>query len=85
MLKSIYRAENREVCAQLRAMREAAGMTQSELSEKFGRFQSFVSTVERGLVRLDVVQTREWCMACGTTLTAFAQAVEARIEALPKS
>ncbi|MBN8742576.1 MAG: hypothetical protein BGP24_07720 [Lysobacterales bacterium 69-70] len=85
MLKSIYRAENREVCAQLRAMREAAGMTQSELSAKFGRFQSFVSTVERGMVRLDVVQTREWCTACGTTLVAFAQAVEARFEALPKS
>jgi DNA-binding transcriptional regulator YiaG len=84
-LKSIYRAENLEACAQLRAVREAAGLTQTELASRFDRLQSFVSTVERGLVRLDIVQIREWCLACRTTLPLFAQALEMRIVALEPS
>jgi transcriptional regulator with XRE-family HTH domain len=82
MRKSLYTAENKEVRAQLRAIREAAGLSQTELAATFGRFQSFVSTVERGLVRLDVVQVRRWCAACGTTFPAFAQAVEERLTAM---
>jgi transcriptional regulator with XRE-family HTH domain len=79
MLKSIYRSENAVVCAQLRAVRKAAGLNQAELAAKFKRLQSFVSTVERGLVRLDIIQLREWCLACGTTLPAFVQALEERL------
>lgn len=79
MLKSIYRSENAIVCAQLRAVRKAAGLNQADLAAKFKRLQSFVSTVERGLVRLDIIQLREWCLACGTTLPAFVQALEERL------
>lgn len=83
MRKSLYTAELKEVCAQLRELRENAGLNQTELAKVFGRLQSFVSTVERGLVRLDLVQARLWCQACGTTLVALAEAVEQRIAALP--
>lgn len=80
MRKSLYTAENKEIRAQLRALREAAGLSQMELAAEFGRFQSFVSTVERGLVRLDIAQVRRWCKACGTTFPVFAEAVEQRLK-----
>lgn len=83
MTKSLYLAENRQLCAQLRDVREAAGMSQAELAGKFGRLQSFVSTVERGLVRLDGIQLRQWCVHCGTSFPAFAETLEERIKALP--
>jgi transcriptional regulator with XRE-family HTH domain len=82
MRKSLYSTENKEVRAQLRKAREDAGLSQTQLAAEFGRFQSFVSTVERGLVRLDLAQVRHWCVACGTTLPAFVAAVEERLKPL---
>jgi transcriptional regulator with XRE-family HTH domain len=81
--KSIYTAELLEFCAQLRQIREDAGLNQTQLARVFGRLQSFVSTVERGQVRLDLAQARLWCQACGTTLAVLAEVVEKRIAALP--
>lgn len=83
MPKSLYLAENRELFTLLRDLRETAGMSQTELAGRFDRLQSFVSTVERGLVRLDGIQLRQWCLHCGVTFVAFAEALEERIKALP--
>jgi transcriptional regulator with XRE-family HTH domain len=85
MRKSLYSTENKEIRAQLRKVREDAGLTQAELSAEFGRLQSFASTVERGLVRLDLAQARRWCAACGTTLPAFVGALEERLRALAQA
>jgi transcriptional regulator with XRE-family HTH domain len=82
MPKSLYSTENTVVKAQLRKLREDAGLSQTRLAAEFGRFQSFVSTVERGMVRLDLAQLRHWCAACGTTLPAFVAAVEERLKPL---
>lgn len=45
--------------------REAAGMTQAEVAERIGRPQSFVSKVETGERRLDVVEFVEFAEAIG--------------------
>ena len=37
-------------------MREAAGMTQSQLAEKLGEYQSFVARLESGQRRVDVIE-----------------------------
>ena len=36
--------------------REAAGMTQTQLAEKLGEYQSFVARLESGQRRIDVVE-----------------------------
>lgn len=59
-------------------MREAADLLQTELAERLDRSQSYVSSAERGLVRLDAIQLADWAEACGSTLTELAKAIEAR-------
>ena len=53
----------------LRDLRLKAGMTQAELSERLGRPQSFVSKVERGERRIDLVELRELCEQVGSNVS----------------
>ncbi len=76
-MKSIDRKEYQEVLKLLRAVRVEAGIPQTELSERLGRPQPFVSAAELGRVRLDALQLKLWCDACGTDLVAFAQRLTA--------
>lgn len=75
--KSIYRPEMQAVIGLLRSLREATGMNQTSFATKLGRSQAYVSQAERGAVRLDTLQLRDWCHACGTDLVHFAQQIEA--------
>lgn len=46
-------------------MRKGAGLTQRELAKRIGREHSFVSRVEQGERRVDVVEFYWICKACG--------------------
>lgn len=50
----------------LKAVRVEAGLTQTQLAERLGKGQSYVSKVERGEQYLDVLEFLEWCEACAT-------------------
>lgn len=50
-------------------LREEAGLTQVVVAERIGNTQTFVSKVERGERRLDVVEFVEWCEALGADAT----------------
>ncbi|UHQ25178.1 helix-turn-helix transcriptional regulator [Lysobacter sp. 5GHs7-4] len=60
-------------------MRIAAGLTQAACAEALGKPQSFVSKVEGGSQRIDLIQLREYCSVCEITLTAFVKRFEARL------
>ncbi len=45
--------------------REESGLTQVELGEKLGRPQSFISKIERGLRRVDLLEFLEMAKAIG--------------------
>ena len=64
----------------LRAVREEAGLTQVELAAKLGQTQSFVSKIERGDRRLDIVQLRTVCQVFGLSLQAFVKRWEAELD-----
>jgi transcriptional regulator with XRE-family HTH domain len=66
----------------LRAIRGEAGMTQAELAEAIGRPQSFISEYERGQRRLDLVELRAVCVACGKTLSNLVDEFERKLERL---
>lgn len=63
----------------LRAIRTAAGLTQVDLSKALQRPQSYVSDVERGSRRMDLLQLRELCDACGQSLTEFVDEFEQEV------
>jgi transcriptional regulator with XRE-family HTH domain len=56
----------------LREIRQEAGLRQSDLAERLGQPQSFVSKYESGERRLDVLELRHVCTAVGISLTEFA-------------
>lgn len=78
--KSLYRPENQAFLATLRAVRTRAGLTQKDLGDRLGRSQNFVTAAERGAVRLDGLQIRDWCEACGVGLVAWAREIERALE-----
>ena len=56
MPKSIHRPEYTVLCALLREKRLEAGLQQTEVSARLKRRQPFVSDVERGVRRLDLIE-----------------------------
>lgn len=79
MEKAIYSRESKAFTAALRAAREAAGLTQVELAKKLRITQSYLSKVERGERRLDLMQLRQFCTAMGVSLTGFVADFESRL------
>src|SRR5947199_5842341 len=49
----------------LRALRDAAGLTQRELGERLGKPQSWVHNCEVANRRVDVTEFAAWASACG--------------------
>ncbi|MDA3874577.1 MAG: helix-turn-helix transcriptional regulator [Kiritimatiellae bacterium] len=71
MKKTIHSREYQVVVEKLRALREAAGMTQRDLAAKLDREHSFVWRMEKGERRLDVVEFHYVCQALGADTDAL--------------
>lgn len=76
MEKSTFTPDYQALTDLLRVVRQEAGITQVELAERLGETQSYVSKVERGERRLDVVQLRWFCRALGVPLKVFVERYE---------
>lgn len=76
MTKAIYRREHVIFLQVLKRMRVESGMTQAQCSAALGRPQSFMSDVERGVRRLDMVQLRDLCHVLGGDLISFTKSFE---------
>jgi transcriptional regulator with XRE-family HTH domain len=81
MDKTIHTAEYAILLTLLRETRQAAGVTQVQLAERLDETQSQVSKLERGEVRIDVIELRTILLALGTTLPAFVAKLEERLTA----
>jgi transcriptional regulator with XRE-family HTH domain len=65
MARSTHHHDYQLLLTLLRELRETAGITQVSLADNLGNTQTFVSKVERGERRLDVVEFVELCEALG--------------------
>lgn len=65
MPSSIFTQRHQEFIGFIASARKAAGITQVELAARLGRPQSFVSKVERGERRLDVIEFCDVAEALG--------------------
>lgn len=76
MEKSIHSAGYAVFLKVLKRAREDAGLTQTQLAQRLGETQTFVSKCERGERRVDVVELRTFCQAFGVSLKQFVAVLE---------
>jgi transcriptional regulator with XRE-family HTH domain len=63
MAKTLHTPENDSLRAILTTARNESGLTQTEVSTRLGRPQSFVAKYEGGERRLDVIEFLQVCQA----------------------
>ncbi len=85
MEKSIHSAGYVVFLKVLRKAREDAGLTQTQLAQRIGETQTFVSKCERGERRVDVVELRTFCQAFGVSLKQFVSTLERAFTKIKRS
>lgn len=65
MAKTIFTAQHKAFIHALRQIRRAQGITQVQLSSRLGKAQSYISNIERGERRLDVIEFVALAVALG--------------------
>jgi transcriptional regulator with XRE-family HTH domain len=79
MEKSTHTSEYRALQAELRTIREAAGLSQRELAARLKVAPSWVAKVEAGERRIDIVELCRLAAACNAdvprTITRIARAI----------
>lgn len=60
MDKTIYTKDHKFLVAQLKKARQEAGFDQGMVAKSLGKTQSYVSKIESGQRRIDVVQLKEF-------------------------
>jgi transcriptional regulator with XRE-family HTH domain len=68
---SIHSIRYREFCRRLRQAREASGLSQEEVGRRVRRDQTFVSKVESGERRLDLIEADDLAAIYGKPLSWF--------------
>jgi transcriptional regulator with XRE-family HTH domain len=81
--KSIYTAEYQRLCAVLRELRVAAGLTQQQVADELDVPQSFVSKYESGERRLDVIELSHVAAALGLPMQQLLERFDAQWVAKP--
>ncbi|MBM4104472.1 MAG: helix-turn-helix transcriptional regulator [Planctomycetes bacterium] len=69
--KTIYTAEYKSLIVQLKKARQQSNLSQTEVSQKLGVTQSFISKVEAGQYRLDIIQLKQFARLYNKKLTFF--------------
>jgi len=77
--KSLYTENQKKLQKLLRETRENAKLRQEDVAESLDVPQSFVSKIESGERRLDILELRAWCEALGITLTGFCRKLESTL------
>ena len=79
MARSTHHPNYQMLLTLLRDLRERADVTQLALAESLGNTQTFISKIERGERRIDVVEFIEICNALGVDpVAAFHEYVQRR-------
>ncbi len=71
MSKSVYTKGYREIIERLKKARIQAGLAQHEVAKKLGKPQSYISKIESGERRLDVVEIKKFALIYKKEITYF--------------
>ncbi|MHC4881347.1 MAG: helix-turn-helix domain-containing protein [Planctomycetota bacterium] len=69
--KTIYSGQYKTIIQNLKEARVKQGLTQLEVAKHFGVGQSFISKIESGQYRLDILQLQEFAKLYKKPLTSF--------------
>ena len=73
MTKSLYSNDHKSLIEQLKKARKEASMDQKDVAKALGKTQSYVSKIEAGQRRIDVVQLKELAKIYKKTISFFIQ------------
>jgi transcriptional regulator with XRE-family HTH domain len=71
MDKTIYTKDHKFIIEQLKKARIEAGFDQEKAAELLGKTQSYISKIEAGQRRIDIVQLKEFAKAYKKSLDFF--------------
>lgn len=71
MKKSLRTKEHSAFIKQLRQAREEAGLNQVQVAKKLGCTQSYISKLESGELKVDVVKLKEFAKLYGKNINYF--------------
>jgi len=71
MDKSIHSKEYKVVLERMRKARLEAGLTQVQVAKKLGHHQSYVSKIESGERRVDVIELNKFAKLYGKSVNYF--------------
>lgn len=80
MKKSIHKKEYKYFVQVFTEYRIKAGLLQIDLAKKLGVHQSFVSKIETGQRKVDIIELREICHHLNITLNEFVTLLEKEIK-----
>lgn len=80
MEKSINSSEHRAFLKTLYSLRVGLGITQSELANKLDVPQSFISKIENGERRIDIIELKQIVDHLGISLVDFVKQLEKNID-----
>ena len=71
MKKSIHTKEHADFTERLRSARLEKGLTQVQVAKRFKRPQSYISNIESGQQRVDVVELQKFAKMYGQEINYF--------------
>lgn len=74
MLKTQHSKKYRKLLEVIRSSRKASKMTQEEVSKRLGTYSTFITKIEAGERRLDVVELAALCEIYKTSLHSILKA-----------
>ena len=71
MAQTIYSKEHRYIVKQLKKAREETGLSQEQVAKILNKTQSYISKIESGQRKIDVVQLKEFAKVYKKSLDFF--------------
>lgn len=71
MSKAIYSKDHKYLIERLKKSRVEVGMNQGEVAKQLGKTQSYVSKIESGQRRIDVIQLKDFAKAYKKNIDYF--------------